>query len=139
VSVNLCYYDAKGIGIPGRGYYGVNSDNIIQIKGKTLVGSLFHEFTHALHDIEGSMNCTDLGKPWKNTEERRTISGYVNETTFDPICDNCFDLYMSLKNHSLFLPRIGHCGFEAKNVAEMLLFCKKQPFNLAWCKRYEIE
>jgi hypothetical protein len=138
VSVNFSYYDDKGIGIPDRDYYGVSNDNTIQIKGKTLVGSLFHELTHALHDVEGSKNCTKLDDYWGNTEERRTISGHINETTFDPICDNCFDLYKSLKNHSPFCPRIGHCGSK-EDKEKLSAWYREQKFDLAWCKKYIIE
>jgi hypothetical protein len=53
VQINLNLYDRVGIGIPEKQYYGI-SNNIPSKKPKSVENSLFHEFTHCLHDAENA-------------------------------------------------------------------------------------
>jgi hypothetical protein len=67
-----------------------------------------------LHDVEDRRRYDVdrhfvVPKPWTSKEELRTISGYIGADayattdTYDPICDNCFDLYESV---SKFIPHL---------------------------------
>jgi hypothetical protein len=107
-------------------------------------GSIFHEFVHALHEIEDvkqyEKNGDDkLGNYWTNKEELRTISGYMDRNIYDPICENCFYLCNSITKEILFHQRIGHTGFavgasdETKGLERLY---KTLGFNLAWPRKY---
>ncbi|MDR2576828.1 MAG: hypothetical protein LBC42_02140 [Puniceicoccales bacterium] len=121
VLINLRMFDDRGIGIDARQYYCIDEDGQIVPKRKTLVGTLFHEFCHALHDIEQISEITEagelhnsnyiLGCTWDNAEELRTISGCIFGVAYDPICDHCFDLCYSLGRGEPFRPRYSHRGF----------------------------
>jgi hypothetical protein len=81
-----------------------------------------------------------VAEPWKNKEEQRTISGYVDVDTYDPICDNCFTLYDSVIEKRQYQPRLGHIGY-VKGIqncpkTELLQFHETLDFNLAWPTRY---
>jgi hypothetical protein len=125
-------YGSDGVGIPERQYYCVDADGNIIHKRKSLVGSLFHEFTHCLHHIgDGMRYCVYSGedslsddspsfqKLWSTREELRTISGYVAADCYtasgiyDPICDNCFELYESISKGDQCFPRVGHIGYRS--------------------------
>jgi hypothetical protein len=131
VKVNLNMYDDDGTGIPGRKYYGLDDSGNITHKDKSLVGSLFHEFTHCLHHVENSelydlyrksklptipedektlKNQLNKGNPWTNKEERRTISGCMDDEVYDPICDQMFDYCQSVSKKVQFCPRYSHLG-----------------------------
>jgi hypothetical protein len=60
VRINLNLYDRYGIGIPSRQYYCLNEDDIT-IKRKSIAGSLFHEFTHCLHETEDAKRYNSYG------------------------------------------------------------------------------
>jgi hypothetical protein len=143
ISVKLCYYDKDGIGVPDRIYFGVDEKGTIVEKGKSLCRAIFHESVHALHESEDSVDKTKLENFWHDQEERRTIAGYIDGTVFDPICENCFDMYDSLVKHIEFLPRIGHVGLIKsagldleKGKLKLRAFYKEQNFELDWCKIY---
>jgi hypothetical protein len=102
VFVNSNLYNDEGVGIPERKYYCINESGIIGLKDKSISSSIFHEFTHCLHDIEDRRRYRLYyrsefpdGNPWDDMEELRTIAGYVDSGVYDPICDNCFSLYCS--------------------------------------------
>jgi hypothetical protein len=80
---------------------------------------------------------------WRIQEERRTISGYIDGTTFDPICESCFDMYDSLVKHIPFYPRLGHFGFKPErkklSISEILQHYRNQKFNLDWSIMYTID
>ncbi|MDR1234396.1 MAG: hypothetical protein LBJ92_04635 [Holosporales bacterium] len=97
VKINPNVYDSDGIGIPDRQYYCIDEKGNITLKLKSLSGSIFHEFTHCLHHIDGTMTKNKTRDMWDSEEERRTISGYMEPGIYDPICDNCFDLYKFYK------------------------------------------
>jgi hypothetical protein len=154
VKINLNVYDSSGIGIPERQYYCADAKGQIVLKLKSVVGSLFHEFTHCLHHIEEPekyvmySNITSLPKnnPWGTKEERRTISGYIEKDTYtpadvsDPICDNCFSFCDAMASNTPYIPRVGHEGYvkgESMTPSEELIEFHKNPtFPLAWPKKY---
>jgi hypothetical protein len=90
--------------------------------------------------------------PWENKEERRTISGYIEADTYvpgdvyDPICDNCYNLFEAIIKPAQYHPRFGHGGYrsarslqkEKQKRAELLQFYKTLAFHLVWPKRYVI-
>jgi hypothetical protein len=115
VKINLNVYDRYGLGIPEKQYYCIDKDDIT-IKLKSIAGSIFHEFTHCLHETEDATRYALYGagaplkgNPWTDKEERRTISGYIEADvywpvdTYDPICDNCFHLYDAIAKHTQHL------------------------------------
>jgi hypothetical protein len=114
VKINFDRYEPSGVGIPEKQYYCLDKAGKIQTKLKSLVGSLFHEFCHALHDISGThiskeknvlcLKDTPLWKVWGNDEELRSITCFNN----DPICDHSFDLCQSILKGESFLPRYAH-------------------------------
>jgi hypothetical protein len=122
VATNRDMFDRQGNGLSSRQYYYVNDKGEIAVKGKTLASALFHEFCHALHDIEKISEITDLGElyrsntilgyTWDNSEELRTITGCVYGGRYDPVCDHCFDLCTSIVTQSPFHPRYSHKGFD---------------------------
>jgi hypothetical protein len=140
VEINSNAYDQSGIGASDKQYYHVDERSNI-IKGlKSLSGSIFHEFTHCLHDIEDSTRYFTYfhsplpdGNYWYNKEERRTISGYIEadayeaEDTYDPICDNCFHLYSSVSES------IPHFAITAKHKRPIL--CRPTTAKQAICRQ----
>jgi hypothetical protein len=150
VRINLNLYDSSGKGIPERQYYFVGKNGSVIRKGKSMPGSIFHEFVHALHEIEDKKQYEEYGKnklgnDWTNEEELRTISGYMDRNIYDPISDNCFNLCNSITKGIQFHPRIGHIGFVIRTINEIGEFDKSKEleqlyktlgFNLAWQKKY---
>jgi hypothetical protein len=123
VYVNLSFYKKNGEGIPSRYYFYLDGKETINTKLKTLAGSIFHEFCHALHDVsetEKTKNIicqdkTDFGSLWGNDEELRTITCFDH----DPICDHCFDFCQSILKNELFRPRYTHRGYEGEKEPSM--------------------
>ncbi|GHU15128.1 hypothetical protein FACS189449_12550 [Alphaproteobacteria bacterium] len=115
VYVNLAFYEESGIGISSRKYFYIDETGNIKMKLKSLTGSIFHEFCHALHDVSGTEKasnvwCVDethFAKTWGNDEELRTITCFYN----DPICDHCFDFCQSILKNEPFYPRYSHDGY----------------------------
>jgi hypothetical protein len=160
VRVNPNVYDKNGIGIPERQYYCADESGGIALKPKSISASMFHEFTHCLHEVESrrryrvyrAPKSLPRGNPWHTKEERRTISGYieadayVRSNTFDPICDNCFHMYDSIVHGKPYIPRIGHCGYQANRSQEdeddlrdkLLRYYRAPDFSLAWPDQYMI-
>jgi hypothetical protein len=157
VKINTNVYDSSGKGIPERQYYFVDEKGDITPGRKSIVASMFHEFTHCLHYVEDAkeykraskINSLDNGEMWGNDEECRTISGYVaanlnTEAKYDPICDNCFSLCNAVSNKAPYRQRISHEGYrsdaseeyEQGKRAELLQFYKSLNFNLAWPVKY---
>jgi hypothetical protein len=113
------YYDDDGAGLSDRQYYVMDlsapKDDQVTTRKKSLVGSIFHELTHALHWISKT-NCNEKTNIiWKSMEERYTISGYRKKHGHDVICDYGFEKYNSIMppNPALgrdgkFCPRFGH-------------------------------
>jgi hypothetical protein len=135
VNVNLNRYNDDGTGIKGYTYYCLDDNSNITTKDKSLSGSLFHEFTHCLHHIEdrkmydlyrksklptisgdqeNTKNSSRKGNPWTNKEERRTISGYIENEVYDPICDHMFDYFQSISRGISFSPRYSHLGHDSQ-------------------------
>lgn len=122
VATNRDMFDEHGNGISSQQYYYINDKGEIDTKGKTLAGALFHEFCHALHDIEKISEITDLGElhrsntilgyTWDSAEELRTITGCVYGGRYDPICEHCFDLCNSIVTRNPFHPRYSHKGYD---------------------------
>jgi hypothetical protein len=144
VKINLNVYDRYGVGIPERQYYCLDVDDL-SIKRKSIAESLFHEFTHCLHHIEDvdryiTYYEEKLSALWDNKEELRTIAGYIEPDTYDPICDNCYCLY-SAPRIGRYYPRLGHIGFVQGVSPDKSLedFCRNPTFNLAWPMKYLIE
>ncbi|MDR2067811.1 MAG: hypothetical protein LBP41_02365 [Holosporaceae bacterium] len=115
--VYVNFYESNGAGKNGRYYFYIKKENReIKMKLKSLAGSIFHEFCHALHDISGThisseknVLCIDetLFKDiWDDDEELRAICCVDN----DPICDHCFDMVQSIMKSELFRPRYSHGG-----------------------------
>jgi hypothetical protein len=120
-----------------------------------MAGSMFHEFTHCLHEVEDRRRYSEYrdkdslpdGDQWHTKEERRTISGYVGADTYDPICDNCFHLYDSIVHGKPYYSRIGHCGYRSNTPSraeeeqrdKLLRYYNAPDFRLAWPDRYVIE
>jgi hypothetical protein len=120
VQVNLNVYNRNGVGIPDRQYYCVHESGNVALKLKSLSASIFHEFTHCLHEVENwrryGRDClSSTSDLWTDEEERRTIAGYINPGVFDPICDNCFHLYDSIVNKKAYFPRIGHWDYRSND------------------------
>jgi hypothetical protein len=64
---------------------------------------------------------------------------YIGESIYDPICDNCLNLYKSLAKEEPFSSRIGHNGFrnEDVNVIKRLEnFYNNFVFDIAWPRIY---
>jgi hypothetical protein len=161
VKINPNVYDSDGVGLPERQYYCLNEKDNIAIKRKSIVGSLFHEFTHCLHHIEDVVRYkayrrASISEFWTNKEESRTISGYVGadcytaSDIYDPICDNCFEIYKAVSNKNpdnlqvTYNLRIGHIGYKKgkreysdKWLSEFYQ-TSNANFNLAWPKQYLI-
>jgi hypothetical protein len=111
VYINLNRYESDGSGKTHRQYYGITKDEKIEPKLKSMAGSMFHEFCHALHDISGTMISSnkiciseELQEVWEDDEELRTITCFEH----DPICDHCFDFVQSILKSKPFLPRSSH-------------------------------
>ncbi|GHU20094.1 hypothetical protein FACS189472_10860 [Alphaproteobacteria bacterium] len=118
VSVNLAFYEESGIGISSRKYFYIDEAGNIKTKLKSLAGSIFHEFCHALHHISrtgktSNVLCLNktLAKAWGKDEELRTITCLDN----DPICDHCFDFCQSILENEPFYPRYSHGGYVGNN------------------------
>jgi hypothetical protein len=124
VKVNLSLYDSDGIGIPSRQYYYINQDGTIGNKLKSLTGSIFHEFCHALHEVSNTKikNCTVCAKGsnmkivWDHDEELRNITCF----NYDPICDHIFGFNQSIIKGLTFLPRYQRLAIvQRKRVAKL--------------------
>jgi hypothetical protein len=137
VKVNLSRYNDDGTGTPERQYYCVDDNSNITTKHKSLAGSLFHEFTHCLHHIEDrkmydlyrhSKPYTipgDEENPWTNREERRTISGYIDDEILDPICDHMFDYFQSISKGVSFSQRYSHLGRDENDDEDIVIKLQK--------------
>jgi hypothetical protein len=150
VKVNLNAYDRYGVGIPSRQYYCLDVDDL-SIKRKSIAGSMFHEFTRCIHQVEdaerydlyGTRSLPDGDDLWNTKEERRTISGYIEADAYapvdvyDPICDNCYSLY-NAPNKARYYPRLGRWEYvESVHIDDSVEdFCKNPTFNLAWPLKY---
>jgi hypothetical protein len=120
VLTNLEQFDGTGRGIGAHRYYQVDENGEISTKEITLAGVLFHEFCHALHDIENITEITErgelhrsnpiLGFTWDNAEELRTITGCIYGVAQDPLCDHCFELGLAIGEGRPFFPRYSHRG-----------------------------
>jgi hypothetical protein len=142
VKINLNFYEPSGVGKPERRYYYINKEGEIKTKPKSLAGSLFHEFCHALHDVSETrissrknVLCLD-GTPfkdvWSTDEELRTITCFLdsNSGCYDPICDHCFDQVQSIMKNESFRPRYSHGGYtgiEEPNFIDLYEFYKCIP------------
>jgi hypothetical protein len=123
VYVNLSFYEKNGEGIPSRYYFYIDEKGGIKLKLKSLAGSIFHEFCHALHDVSETKKTeniicqdkTDFGSLWSKDEELRTITSFDH----DPICDHCFDFCQSILKNKLFRPRYTHRGYEGEKEPSM--------------------
>jgi hypothetical protein len=153
VLINLNLYENEtGTGIKERQYYFVDQYGIPLKKLKSVANSLFHEFTHCLHDAENSdlysLYCQPPGEKdpneeyivWSNSEEERTIAGFIPPNTYDPICENCFDLCNTVAQRTKYRPRIGHFGYQ-KGIVEyrdvvLIPLYRGLPFKLDWPIKY---
>jgi hypothetical protein len=123
VKINLRMFDGDGNGISARQYYYVDGNGEIVPKPKTLAGTIFHEFCHALHDIERTGEIAEgnqlartneiLAYSWGNDEELRTISGCTLGPRYDPLCDHCYELCICLDRGRIFFPRYSHEGHDS--------------------------
>ncbi|MDR1435847.1 MAG: hypothetical protein LBI39_01400 [Puniceicoccales bacterium] len=123
VKINLNMFDEDGIGVNERQYYYADKNGDIVPKRKTLDGTIFHEFCHALHDISRSGEIADgnqlsgtneiLACSWGNDEELRTIAGCTLGQRYDPICDHCYELCICMDRNQTFFPRYSHEGYDA--------------------------
>jgi hypothetical protein len=144
VKINPNLYDSSGKGIPERQYYFVEKNGRVIRKEKSMPGSIFHEFVHALHEIEDKAQYEEYGKDkfcqyWTDKEERRTISGYMDRNIYDPISENCFNLCNSITDRKPFHPRISHMGFaigDTDKSKELEQLYGNLGFNLAWPRKY---
>jgi glutaredoxin-related protein len=130
VKINSDFYELDGTGISNRRYYGISQNGKVRTKLKSMAGSMFHEFCHALHHISGTKMDHDvynlcvsaeLKEVWKRDEELRTIC-CVRDAVYglmDPICDHCFDLVQSILKNKPFLPRCSHnIGYRSGRAVE---------------------
>jgi hypothetical protein len=123
VKINLNMFDGNGNGIGERQYYYVDERGDVVPKTKTLAGTIFHEFCHALHDIERAGEITDgnqlagtneiLHYTWGNDEELRTIAGCTLGPKYDPVCDHCYELCICIDRNRIFFPRYSHEGYSS--------------------------
>jgi hypothetical protein len=110
--VNL--YDSSGVGIPERQYYYIDDSGNVVHKLKSLPGSIFHEFSHGVHEIEG------------------VVSKKNSEISLD---------ILMIKLTIQYCPRIGHCGYnsgepdeDADNITELQ---KSIPFYKKIVERWK--
>jgi hypothetical protein len=127
VKINSNFYELDGTGISSRRYYGITKNGKVRTKLKSMAGSMFHEFCHALHHISGpkidhEVYCVsaELQEVWGKDEELRTICCLnLNGLCHDPICDHCFDLVQSIAKGKRFLPRCSHnIGYRSGRAVE---------------------
>lgn len=114
-------FDENWVIQDGSMHYCLNEKGEIDTKEMTLADILFHEFCHALHDIEsngeilqaGELHRSNpiLGEVWSNAEELRTITGCIYGVSYDPVCDHCFDVCECCIQKKEFFPRYSHYGF----------------------------
>ncbi|MDR2030179.1 MAG: hypothetical protein LBP65_01790 [Puniceicoccales bacterium] len=124
ILTNRNLFDDNGLSRDGSQYYCLDNAGGIGAKPATLTSILFHEFCHALHDLEKISEITEagelhrsnaiLGRTWDNAEELRTIAGCIYGIAQDPLCDHCLDLHLSLAGGRPFFPRYSHRGFDAQ-------------------------
>jgi hypothetical protein len=150
VYINLNFYEKNGSGIPSRQYYCIDDDGQIDAKLKSLAGSMFHEFCHALHDVSGTDIADDsnaicvraeLWNVWSVDEELRTITCFAH----DPICDHCFDFVQSNTKGEAFRPRYGHRGYiegdhfeNTKNRRELFIYLSESKIFMDGWKEYMV-
>jgi hypothetical protein len=125
VAIDRSLFEETGDGVTARQYYYIDENGVVTLKPKTLVGTLFHEFCHALHDVERIGEMTErnqlygtntiLAWTWGEDEELRTITGYTLGVNYDPVCDHCFDLCHCLLHRRNFYPRYSHDGYDASS------------------------
>ena len=125
VKINLRMFDVNGEGVRERQYYYVDKGGMVVPKPKTLAGTMFHEFCHALHDLERASEIAEgnrLAKTneilywtWGSDEELRTIAGCTLGPKYDPVCDHCYELCVCVDRGRTFFPRYGHDGYDASN------------------------
>jgi hypothetical protein len=116
VFVNLSLYQPDGSGLPERQYYSVNPSGEVVHKLKSLEQSIFHELVHGLHYISDgkyadAVSCqygSVMETIWSDDEELRTITGYMCNQQYDPVCDHVFDYSL---HGNPFCPRYGHIGW----------------------------
>jgi hypothetical protein len=123
VKINLRMFNQNGEGVGDCQYYYMDAKGDVVPKAKTLSGTIFHEFCHALHDIERTGEIADgnqlagtneiLCYTWGNDEELRTIAGCTLGPKYDPICDHCYELCICLDRSRIFFPRYSHDGYDA--------------------------
>jgi hypothetical protein len=147
VRINLNLYDHAGVGIPERQYYGIDTNKTLVLKPKSVANSLFHEFTHCLHKVENSIlyeyyrkHSQKKDQIWSDYEEQRTIAGYFPTGIYDPICENCFNLYDTIVSKTAYIPRIGHWAYmgrdEKKTMLQLSDIYGKLLFKLEWTTIY---
>jgi hypothetical protein len=156
VNVNLNRYKSDGSGIDGadtKYYWGVTPDrtSVALNTPKTLARSMFHEFTHLLHDVEGVPSLERLPvlvrQAWDDPHEYRTIAGHIKVTThasakLDPVCENCFDWCDCLSRNSAqeFRPRCGHnddaAAIQNLYAVQYAPRVARRLFNLDWVTKY---
>lgn len=154
VLTNRSLFDGAGLARDGSCYYCLEEEGKIGTKPATLTATLFHEFCHALHDLEKISEITVTGelhrsnsvlaRTWDNAEELRTITGCIYGVAQDPICDHCLDLNLSLARGEPFHPRYSHKGFDADTLPreeemgrrELLSYLSESRKILDGWKRY---
>lgn len=130
VIINFSLYKHDGYSQTGGHYYisSILDGNsvILGCKQKTLHGSIFHEFLHGLHEIEGRRKSRDdallllytdpiYGRKWSNDEELLNITGvFFDENTWmvDPISIRRFDMSQTTLSAIERMPR--HLHIEPK-------------------------
>lgn len=106
---------------------------ILGCKQKTLYGSIFHEFLHGLHEIEGRRRSQDdtllllytdpiYRRKWSNDEELLNITGVfygVGTWMVDPISIRRFDMSQTTLSAIERMPR--HLHIEPKLEEKIVL------------------
>lgn len=130
VTINFSLYKDNGYSQTGGHYYisSILDENsvILGCKQKTLHGSIFHEFLHGLHEIEGRRKSQDdallllytdpiYRSKWSNDEELLNITGVFYEIDtwmVDPISIRRFDMSQTTLSVIERMPR--HLHIEPK-------------------------
>lgn len=137
VIINFSLYKDDGYSRIGGHYYIssiLDGDSVILgCKQKTLCGSIFHEFLHGLHEIEGRRRSQDdtllllytdpiYRRKWSNDEELLNITGVfysVGTWMVDPISIRRFDMSQTTLSAIERMPR--HLHIEPKLEEKIVL------------------